>query len=220
MKKSPPRQFITRVLFYITGLFFMAFGVALSVNSGLGVSPVNSLPYVIHQISGTALSTCIIVVFCSYILLQALILRRDFQSVSLFQILFSTVFGYFVDLSKWLIGSFSFLSYLGKLAMLAVSIVLVAIGVVLYIEVKLIPMPMEGLSLTLSQKLNISFHNTKIMIDCAVVLIGILLSYLFLHHLTGIREGTIITALATGKVMALVKAPLSSLIQRYCFGDD
>ena len=39
-----------RVILYAVGLLFMAFGVAFSVNSNLGVSPVNSLPYVISKI--------------------------------------------------------------------------------------------------------------------------------------------------------------------------
>lgn len=217
MKKSGPVQWGFRVLFYIVGLFFMSLGVALSVNSGLGVSPVNSLPYVINQVSGVALSTCIIAMFCSYILLQALLLRREFQPINLLQIFFSTVFGYFVDFSKWLIGDFALPTYIGKLVMLAASIVLVAVGVVLYIEVKLVPMPMEGLSLTLAQKLRLPFHNMKIIVDCVVVAAGIIISFVFLHKLVGIREGTVLTALATGKVMAWVKTPLCSLVQRCCF---
>ena len=52
-------------LIYATGLLFMAFGVAFSVNSNLGVSPVNSLPYVISQIiTGLDLGNCVIRVFC------------------------------------------------------------------------------------------------------------------------------------------------------------
>lgn len=43
-------MFFKRVILYAVGLLFMAFGVAFSVNSNLGVSPVNSLPYVISKI--------------------------------------------------------------------------------------------------------------------------------------------------------------------------
>ena len=46
MKKSSPTQWVIRIFFYVLGLFFMAMGVAFSVNSNLGDSPVNSLPYV------------------------------------------------------------------------------------------------------------------------------------------------------------------------------
>ena len=92
------------------------------------------------------------------------------------------------------------------------------IGVVLYIEVEMVPMPMEGLSLAIAGKTGVAFHNMKIIIDCVVVVAGVALSFLCLHKLVYIREGTIITAVVTGKVMALVKKPLSPLVQKVCFG--
>ena len=49
---------VKKALIYVTGLLFMAFGVAFSVNSSLGVSPVNSLPYVISRITGLDLGNC------------------------------------------------------------------------------------------------------------------------------------------------------------------
>ena len=92
MKKSTPAQWATRVILYIVGLFFMALGVAFAVNSDLGVSPVTSLPYVISLIAGTALGTCVIAVYGVYIVLQILILRREFRLINLTQIIFSTIF--------------------------------------------------------------------------------------------------------------------------------
>ena len=85
VKKSTPIQFVIRILVYCLGLLLLAFGVAVSVNSDLGVSPVNSLPYVISQIIHVQLGTCVTVVFCSYIVLQVLILRKDFQIINLLQ---------------------------------------------------------------------------------------------------------------------------------------
>ena len=48
---------VKKALIYVTGLLFMAFGVAFSVNSSLGVSPVNSLPYVISPLQDWILET-------------------------------------------------------------------------------------------------------------------------------------------------------------------
>ena len=66
MKKSTPVQFVIRIGVYCLGLLLLAFGVAVSVNSDLGVSPVNSLPYVISRIIHVQLGTCVTAVFCSY----------------------------------------------------------------------------------------------------------------------------------------------------------
>jgi len=218
MRKSSAAQWVYRVLIYILGLFLMAFGVAIAANSDLGISPVNSLPYVVSAVVNRDPGTCVTLVFCSYILLQIIILRKEFKIINLLQIVFSTIFGYFVNFTKAIVGDFAIPTYPGKLLMLAVSIVFIALGVVLYIEVEMVPMPMEGLSLAIAGKTGVAFHNMKIIIDCVVVVVGAALSFLCLHKLVYIREGTIITAIVTGKVMALVKKPLSPLVQNVCFG--
>ena len=219
MKKSTPEQFVIRVGVYCLGLLLLAFGVAISVNSDLGVSPVNSLPYVISRILGVQLGTCVTAVFCSYIAMQVLILRREFQIINLLQILFSTLFGYFVDFAKLVIGDFVLPGYGGRLGMLAVSVLLIALGILLYLEAELVPMPMEGLTAAIAKKLNKPFPTMKTIVDCVVVGTGIVLCFVFLGKLDGIREGTVITAVVTGKIIALLRKPLSPVLKKLCFGE-
>ena len=219
MKKSTPAQFVMRILIYCLALLIIAFGVAISINSNLGVSPVNSLPYVVSQIIGVPMGTCVTVIFCFYILLQVLILRKDFQLIQLLQIVFSTIFGYFVDFAKWVVGDFAIPTYFGQLAMLAISIVLIALGVLLYMDVQLVPLPMEGLSSSIAKKLKKPFPTMKTIVDCVVVGVGVVLSLVFLGKLDGIREGTIITAIVTGKVIAILKKWITPFINRICFGE-
>ena len=219
MKKSTPAQFVIRILIYCLGLMSLAFGVAFSVNSNLGVSPVNSLPYVISRILNVQMGTCVTALFCFYILLQILILRRKFNPVNLLQIVFSTIFGYFVDFAKMVLGDFAIPTYFGQLTMLAISIPLIALGIVLYMDAQLVPMPMEGLSSCLAEKFGVSFPNMKTIIDCLVVGIGLILCFVFLGGLDGLREGTIITAVVTGKVIAIFKKPLSPILKKICFGE-
>lgn len=219
MKKSTPLQFVIRVGVYCLGLLLLAFGVAVSVNSNLGVSPVNSLPYVISKILNIPLGSCVTVVFCSYIVLQILILRREFQPVNLLQILFSTLFGYFVDFAKLVLGDFAIPTYAGKLVMLAVSIVLIALGILLYMDAQLVPMPMEGLTASIAKKQGKPFPTMKTIVDCVVVGTGIVLCFVFLGVLDGIREGTVITAVVTGKIIAWMRKPVSPVLKKICFGE-
>ena len=75
------QQYIKQILLYILGLLFIAFAVAISINSNLGVSPVNSLPYVVSLIAGWDISTCIVGIYAGFILIQILLLRSDLPSV-------------------------------------------------------------------------------------------------------------------------------------------
>lgn len=218
MKSLDKRRLLFRLLFYVLGLFILAMGVSVSINSNLGISPVNSLPYEASLITDVPLSTCVIIVYCGYIFLQFLILRRQFKLIYLTEVIFSIIFGYFVDLTSLIVGDFAIPTYAGKLVMLAISIVLIALGVLIYVSVKLVPMPMEGLSLAITEKVGIPFHNTKMIIDCIVVGVSVLLSFVGLHGLVGIREGTVITAIVVGRVIAVFRRPLLPVIERVCFG--
>ena len=99
--------------------------------------------------------------------------------------------------------------------MLAISILLVAIGVSLYMGVKLVNMPMEGMTHAISEKIlkKLPFHDVKVIMDCLSVGIGIVLSFVFLGKLEGIREGTVICALLVGKLMKPVQKVLKPIIE-------
>lgn len=211
-------RWLARVAAYAIGLLILAFGVAFSVNSNLGVSPANSFPYVVSLIVHQKMGNCVTVIFICYILLQILILRKDFQWINLSQILFSTLFGKFVDFAKMVLGDFCIPTYAGRLLVLAISIVLIAIGISIYMGARLVNMPTEGLASAIASKLpNKEFHQVKVMVDCASVSAGLILSLIFLGGLNGIREGTIISAVVIGKVIPYANKRTRPLLQKFCF---
>ena len=227
MRKSTLPQWGIRILFYCIALFLMALGVAFSANSDLGISPVNSLPYVISDIFKMQPGTCVTAVFCFYIVVQILLLRKEFNPVDLLQIVFSTIFGYFVNFSKWIVGDFLFPGgYAGRLLMQCVGIVFVAFGVFLYLEVDLVAMPMEGMTMAIAKKSGKPFPTVKTIVDCTTVAIGIVLTIVCLHLIpfrdpgVRIREGTILAALVTGKVIQIMRKPLAPIVQKICFGSS
>lgn len=208
-------KMLVRVLVYCVGLLTLAFGVAFSVNSNLGVSPVNSLPYVVSLITKAELGTCVICIFSFYILVQILIKRRDFKWINLTQLVFSTVFGYFVNFAKYVLGNWAIPGYIGQLVMMAISIVLVTLGIAIYMDAKLVNMPMEGMTLAISECFpKLEFHKIKMIVDCTSVAVGIVLSFLFLHGLYGIREGTILSAIFVGKLLPLAKKGIRPVMDR------
>ena len=219
MKKTKTARLAIRLGIYCLGLLVLAFGIALSVNSNLGVSPVSSLPYVVSRIVNISLGSCTVIVYAVYVLLQMLLNGRKFQPVLLLQLVFSTVFGYFVDGAKFVLGDFALPTYAGQLAMLAMSILLIGFALVLYIEVDLAPMPAEGLVGCLAGKLKRPFSTMKSLFDCTSVLVAAVLSLVFLGKLAGIREGTVVTAILAGKVMGLIRRELGPRMRKVCFGE-
>lgn len=215
----PTAKLAVRFLFYVIGLFILALGVAFSVNSRLGVSPVSSLPYVASLITGLNLGLMVMASYLIYVALQMILLGKKFRWIDLTQLLFSVLFGYFVDFTKVLLGDFRIPTYPGQLLMLGISMLLISIGVVLYVNVNLINMPMEALTVAVRDRLfpKRTFSDVKIMLDTTVVTTAILLSFLFLKNVSGVREGTVLSALLVGRIMKVIHPIIVPRLRKICF---
>lgn len=91
---------IYRILFFLLGMFIMSFGVALSIRSNLGTTPISAPPYVLEvslHHSVWVLIPFLLMSFCSSA--KILILRKDFKPLQLAQIPAVILFGWFIDLS-------------------------------------------------------------------------------------------------------------------------
>jgi uncharacterized membrane protein YczE len=200
---------------YILGLFVLAFGVAMSINSRLGVSPVNAVPYITGRIFGTDPGRWATAMFILFALMQIAILKKDFRPFDMIQIIFAIFFGYFLDFALWIQGGFQLPTYFGQLAMLIASIILIAAGLVLIISTKIIALPPEALCMAIAGKIKgAKFHNVKIIVDSSLVINAIALSLLILGGLEGIREGTVLSAILIGKTIPPIKKALSPILRR------
>ena len=205
-----------RVASYCLGLLLLAFGVTFSVRSNLGVSPVNSIPYVLSLLTGIEQGLLTTAVFCSYILVQAIILKKEFKPINLLQIVFSSLFGYFVTFSNHLCGFLPTPSNYGvRLCFLAVSMVFVALGLMFYLAADVVPQPAEGVMLAINLKTGIEFSKVKVMFDVCVVIIAAAISLIGFGKLQGVREGTVIAAIGIGKILGILNQKYKKSIEDF-----
>ncbi len=201
-----------KIFSYCLGMLLLAFGVTFSIKSNLGVSPINSIPYVLSLITEIDQGLLTTIVFSIFILMQIVILRKDFKIINLIQIIFSSAFGSFVTLSNNIWTFQAPTNYIMRLIILLVSMVLVALGLLFYLAADIVPMPAEGVMLAIQSKTNKDFAKIKVLFDTTVVIIASLLSLLLLGKLIGIREGTLIAAIGIGKILGLLKRKYNSYI--------
>lgn len=218
LQTKSAKKFVLRVIIYVVGLIFIGLGVAFAINSNLGISAASSLPYIIYLATNIPLSVTITLTYAVWVILQWCILGKKFAWYNVFQLIFSTIFGYSCDLWKLVLGGFCFPTYFGQLGMLAIAVILIAFGVFLYVEVDLLPLPVEGLALAITKKQKkFSFSTFKILVDVFMVISSIILSLIVFGKVVGIREGTVILALTVGLVIKLLQRPLRPLLRKICF---
>ena len=72
-----------RLLYYFGGFFVMTIGIALSVKSNLGVSPVSSIPYTMTCVWGIEMGVATVIFHVILVILQMLLMRRRFECKNL-----------------------------------------------------------------------------------------------------------------------------------------
>ena len=208
---------IKKGIVYLTGLFLMAFGVSASVWSDLGVSPIDTVPYVVSEILQTDLGLCTSVVFAVYIFLQFLLLGKRFPPKNILQIIVATIQGTFISLTnRFFDGWMPVCSNYGmQLGFLLLSMACLGFGIFLYIETEIISMPAEGVAQALEIRTGKTMSTMKICFDWFVVLVSVALSWIFLKEIRGIREGTLIAAFGVGLFIKLYTRLFGKTLRRF-----
>lgn len=201
---------INRLVIYLIGLFVLSLGLALFLQSGLGLPVNSSVAYVLSRVLSIRYSVCLIGVNVALVLIQYAVLRKDFRPASFLQIPLSFLFGWFVDLTCRLTEIIRPVGYMANFAVMVLGIVFLGLGLALYVQMDLIPLPMEGLALAVTQKLErFPLYAVKRVLDTALLLTSLIVSLIFLRHLEGVREGTAFAALFAGKIMGIFQKYIS-----------
>lgn len=191
-------KLLIRIITFGIGLFVMAFGVALSVKADLGVSPISCIPYVYSIKMPFTLGQLTIVFNLFLMVLQMAVLRKNYRVLQLIQLPVVFAFGMFIDLAMNMVAFINVTNYEWKVFWCLLSCVILAFGVFLEVKAKITYLPGEGLAMAISETFNKEFGKAKIGVDSAMVVVGIISSFLFLNQLLGIREGTVAAAVLVG----------------------
>lgn len=195
-----PVYIAKRYLLLFAGLSIMAFGVAFSIKASLGTSPISSVPYVVSLFAPLTVGTATIVMHCVFILLQILILRRNYHPIQLMQLPVAVFFGYLTDFGVWAVQGISYDTYWQQWILCLIGIFLVAVGVSLEVKAGVVVLAGEGVVLAICQVLPVKFGYMKVGFDVTLVVIACVLSIVFTGQLQGVREGTVAAAIMVGLI--------------------
>ena len=194
---------LKRYLIFLVGLFINALGVSLVTKASLGTSPISSIPYVLSLNFPLTLGNFTIIFSILLILLQILILRKNFKIENILQIPVSIVFGYFIDLTMYMFFWVDPQNYFIKLIALLAGCIVLGFGVYIEVLADVVMLPGESFVRAIVQTWNTNFGTTKIIFDSSMTIIAGVLSFVFFSKLNGVREGTIIAALLVGFIARL-----------------
>lgn len=95
------------------------------------------------------------------------------------------------------------------------GIVLVAVGVAFEMSAGVLTLAGEGLVQALCTVLpKVKFGYMKVMVDVSFVVIAVVLSFIFLHELQGVREGTVAAAIFVGLIAKFLNRFISPVANK------
>lgn len=188
---------------------------ALSIAADLGTSPISGVPYAISLFTPLSVGTLTIMMHIAFILIQIILLRKEYDPLQLLQLPVAFIFGFMTDAAVFILQDIQPTNYIESLLLCILGIVLVAIGVSSEVASDTVPLAGEGLAIAISKVLKMKFGTAKVLVDCSLVIIAITLSLIFLNSLGAIREGTVMAALLVGTIARQLNKLILPAKQKY-----
>lgn len=208
---------IKSLVVLFVGISLMSIGIALAKLAQLGTSPISSIPNVMSYITPLSIGNLTMIFMVLMIFLQMVILREVNLPIIL-QIVPGLAFGGLIDVFVDVFTNLGLPAlmghYLEQLAFTLLGMVVLSLGVFFEVNSRSILMPGEGLVVALTLRTRKPFGKLKMYTDLTMVAVALVISLLYFQGLVGIREGTIIAALFTGRLVTLY-SPLIPWVDRF-----
>ena len=198
-------ELIKRYIFLLVGLFVNGLGVSFITKAGLGTSPITSIPYTLSLGFTPTVGMFTLVFNIFLVILQVILLRRNFQLQNLLQLPIIALFSFFIDLTMSLLGFMQPETYAMKIVSLIVGCLILGFGVFMEMVANVAMLPGEATVRAVSDVFSTDFGKTKIAFDSSMTVIAAILSFIMFKHLDGVREGTIVAAILVGLIARLFK---------------
>lgn len=191
---------IRRICYFVVGLFIMSFGVAFSIKSTFGTTPISSISYSLALCANMDIGIATFIFNASLIFVQMIILRSRFKTKRLLQFINCFVFSYFTDVALFIVYSLNIPDTLPiNIILVFVSIFLIASGIFIYMPANIAPLPGEGCVESIAIVTNWRFSSIKIAFDASMVIISVIMCYLFYTTpFASVNIGTFISAFLVG----------------------
>lgn len=196
-------QKIYRAIYYILGLTILALGLALNAKTGLGVSPITSLPYTVAEILQINFGNTVFLSYLIFITIELALAKHPLERILIIlQIPLSIVFTQVMNLFGGLFTPYVETLW-QRMLLLLCAILCTGVGAALTMNMRLVPNPGDGVVQSISEFSGQEVGLVKNCVDLINVLCAFLLGCLAGNPLLGVGLGTVIGVFGIGRIVAL-----------------
>ena len=196
---------IERLAWFVAGILINSFGIVLITKGALGTSQISSIPYVLSlQVPSISFGMFSFIMNMVYIVLQALLLRKQFKPFQLLQIVVNVVFSASIDVFMAMLSFYAPQQLFTRVLSAIAGCIVLAFGISVEVAPDLIMVPGEGIVAAISKVSGRRFGSVKVAFDVTLILIAAALSWVFFGDLVGVGVGTLLSAVSVGQFVNLI----------------
>lgn len=212
------KYLLRRYFLFVIAVFVNAFGIAFITKGMLGTSPVTSVNYVLSMFTPVTMGQWTIITNMLFVLLELPLMgKSDIKAdlrIYLLQIPITLCFGTFIDISMSVLFWLDPQMYAAKVISVLIGSFILAAGIALEVKANVAMIAGEYFVRVISKRIGKEFGFVKLGFDVSLVLIACILSLIFLSGIEGVREGTVIAAVAVGPIVHFI-SPAYKIIDRW-----
>lgn len=195
------KKFIHQIIVLAICVIITGFGASLTMKASLGIGAYDAAAMSVSQLLIIKVGTVAMCFNISCVLLQILVLKKEFKPLQFLQIGISILLGTVVNFFLYsILGQLSVSAYPARLMLFVAGIIICAFAVAIIMAINIVSMPLEGFCMAISNKLNINFGKIRQYADVISIAVAIAFTLLFGSALT-LREGTILGMIMFGPLL-------------------
>lgn len=195
-------------------------GVALTLKASIGVGAWDAMTTSIAVLIDVKIGTMGMILNCTCVLGQLLLLKKEFKIKQFLQIPVSILLGIVVNFILYeVLTGFTLENYYVRFIVFVLAIVIVALSVSSVMVLNVVTFAVEGLCMALSKKINKNFAMLRQGIDILSIVISLILTLVFSQKLI-LREGTIVGMLLFGPLIGIFMKLLEPVFKNLSLANE
>ena len=191
---------------------------AIALKAAVGVSAWDALTQTFSDLIHIKVGTMGIILNCSCILGEIVILKKDFKPIQLLQAVVSLILGSVINFMLYEVYTFELTAYWQNVALLIVAYIFMALFVGAIMTMNLVTFALEGLCMALERITPFKFAKIRQGVDVVSIILCFILTFVLKLPLA-VREGTIIGMIMFAPLMGVFMNIFEPLFKKWGLTD-
>ena len=206
---------LSRELNYVLAMILMPLSISLATKANLGLSMIAAPTFIISEKASFLTYGQTEYIAQGFMLLLMCIIVRKFKATYLTSFITAVIYGSILDLFIWLERSWVVEAMWLRVVLFAVSMVLTALSVALFLNTYLAPCAWDYFVRTVVEEKQLDLRRFKLSYDFCFLVISVALSLLLFQKFIGVTWGTLVIAACNGNIIATVNKWLNKRFEFY-----